>query len=79
MEKRKTCAGCGHLNSVRVHNVIVYGCKMTDLVVPHHTDQVQATFYNVPESCPLADDIVERQAGKQSESEWVTIEHAVAS
>lgn len=76
MTRRHTCARCPHLSANKIGRLTFYSCLRTGNVVPHHANDMQATFWRVPLDCPLPSSSVVKSADKAPRRAWVTIRHA---
>jgi hypothetical protein len=75
---RDTCGDCPHLHIEWMMNIALPGCGKTSplLVVPHHMvnaggGKTVATFWRVPEFCPLPDEDVKKSSDKAPQRNWV--------
>lgn len=67
--KRKTCAGCKHLEKTCIAmGAMIFGCSKTGKVVPHRSQRsktaragFEVTFWRVPLECPLPDEQAEKR------------------
>lgn len=73
-ERRKTCHGCQHLKGSQIPmRGAVFYCERTRSCVPHQWRPGQATFWRVPNGCPLPDTEVIKSDSKADQRDWVTI------